>query len=195
MVEDEGAALGGALQAAWALAVRENRKVRITIHDGIVALDEATRCQPNGRTSALPRAAGVAGPAQSRVARGVPEAAQTGGFVGRALRGPSARHPRNACRDDPELPSGRATILAETAKPECYVLRIIPSENRSVCEVERLDPKTLSALGQRSNRRLTHLFPFRPAQMSPPTNAETTTNHSLTLAATGHRMDASRYSA
>jgi xylulokinase len=48
MVEDEGAALGGALQAAWALALRENRKARITdFTSGIVALDEATRCQPN----------------------------------------------------------------------------------------------------------------------------------------------------
>jgi xylulokinase len=48
MVEDEGAALGGALQAAWALAVRENRKARITdFTGGIVALDEATRCQPD----------------------------------------------------------------------------------------------------------------------------------------------------
>jgi xylulokinase len=48
MVEDEGAALGGALQAAWARALRENHKARITdFTGGIVALDEATRCQPN----------------------------------------------------------------------------------------------------------------------------------------------------
>jgi xylulokinase len=48
MVEDEGAALGGALQAAWALALRGNRQARISdFTGGIVALDEATRCQPN----------------------------------------------------------------------------------------------------------------------------------------------------
>jgi len=48
MVEDEGAALGGALQAAWALALRDKRKARITdFTGGIVALDEATRCQPD----------------------------------------------------------------------------------------------------------------------------------------------------
>ncbi|MBI5382683.1 MAG: xylulokinase [Opitutae bacterium] len=48
MVEDEGAALGGALQAAWALAVRANRKAKISdLTSGIVALDEKTRCQPN----------------------------------------------------------------------------------------------------------------------------------------------------
>jgi xylulokinase len=47
MVEDEGAALGGALQAAWALARRDNRKAKITdFTTGTVALNESTRCLP-----------------------------------------------------------------------------------------------------------------------------------------------------
>ena len=47
MVEDEGAALGGALQAAWCSALRDGRKAKLTdFTDGIVALDESTRCQP-----------------------------------------------------------------------------------------------------------------------------------------------------
>ena len=47
MVEDEGAALGGALQAAWALARRDSRKAKITdFTTGIVALNESTRCLP-----------------------------------------------------------------------------------------------------------------------------------------------------
>lgn len=48
MVEDEGAALGGALQAAWCVAIREgNRKARLTdFTTGTVALNESTRCQP-----------------------------------------------------------------------------------------------------------------------------------------------------
>jgi len=49
MVEDEGAALGGALQAAWCVAIREgNRKAKLTeFTAGTVALNEATRCVPN----------------------------------------------------------------------------------------------------------------------------------------------------
>lgn len=49
MVEDEGAALGGALQAAWCVARREG-KPRAKISDfttGVVAIEEATRCLPN----------------------------------------------------------------------------------------------------------------------------------------------------
>jgi xylulokinase len=48
MVEDEGAALGGALQAAWCVARREGRRnAKITeFTDGVVALNEATRCTP-----------------------------------------------------------------------------------------------------------------------------------------------------
>ncbi len=47
MVEDEGAALGGALQAAWCTALRAGGKVRLTdLTTGVVALDESTRCQP-----------------------------------------------------------------------------------------------------------------------------------------------------
>jgi xylulokinase len=49
MVEDEGAALGGALQAAWCVARREGkRNAKISdFTEGVVALDEATRCVPN----------------------------------------------------------------------------------------------------------------------------------------------------
>ncbi len=49
MVEDEGAALGGALQAAWCVARREgNRKAKLTdFTTGVVALDESTRCVPS----------------------------------------------------------------------------------------------------------------------------------------------------
>ena len=49
MVEDEGAALGGALQAAWCLARKEgNRKAKLSdFTNGAVALNEATRCAPN----------------------------------------------------------------------------------------------------------------------------------------------------
>ena len=49
MVEDEGAALGGALQAAWCVALREgNKKAKLTdFTDQVVALNEATRCTPN----------------------------------------------------------------------------------------------------------------------------------------------------
>ena len=47
MVEDEGAALGGALQAAWCGARREDRNAKISdFTTGIVALNEATRCTP-----------------------------------------------------------------------------------------------------------------------------------------------------
>ncbi len=48
MVEDEGAALGGALQAAWCVALREGRKAKLTdFTTGTVAVNEATRCPPN----------------------------------------------------------------------------------------------------------------------------------------------------
>ncbi|MBC7367438.1 MAG: xylulokinase [Undibacterium sp.] len=49
MVEDEGAALGGALQAAWCVALRDgNKKAKLTDFTvGTVALDEKTRCTPN----------------------------------------------------------------------------------------------------------------------------------------------------
>lgn len=48
MVEDEGAALGGALQAAWCVALRNGRKARITeFTGGVVALKEETRCAPD----------------------------------------------------------------------------------------------------------------------------------------------------
>lgn len=49
MVEDEGAALGGALQAAWCVALRSGqKKARLSdFTTGTVALDESTRCIPN----------------------------------------------------------------------------------------------------------------------------------------------------
>jgi xylulokinase len=49
MVEDEGAALGGALQAAWCVALREGkRKAKLTdFTEGTVAVDESTRCAPD----------------------------------------------------------------------------------------------------------------------------------------------------
>lgn len=48
MVEDEGAALGAALQAAWCVALREGRRTRLAdLTAGVVALDESTRCAPN----------------------------------------------------------------------------------------------------------------------------------------------------
>ena len=49
MVEDEGAALGGALQAAWCVALRDGKKkAKLTdFTTGTVAVAEATRCKPN----------------------------------------------------------------------------------------------------------------------------------------------------
>ena len=48
MVEDEGAALGGALQAAWCVARRENNRAAISdFTTGTVAVKEESRCVPN----------------------------------------------------------------------------------------------------------------------------------------------------
>lgn len=48
MVEDEGAALGGALQAAWCVTRREGKKARISdFTERVVAVREDTRCVPN----------------------------------------------------------------------------------------------------------------------------------------------------
>jgi xylulokinase len=48
MVEDEGAALGAALQAAWCVARRDGEKVRIAdLTEGVVAVKDDTRCLPN----------------------------------------------------------------------------------------------------------------------------------------------------
>lgn len=53
MVEDEGAALGGALQAAWCVARTESRRVSIAdLTEGVVAVNEATRCVPDRRNVA-----------------------------------------------------------------------------------------------------------------------------------------------
>jgi xylulokinase len=58
MVEDEGAALGGALQAAWCVALRDgHKKAKLTdFTNGVVALNEATRCVPNKANVARYRA-------------------------------------------------------------------------------------------------------------------------------------------
>ena len=56
MVEDEGAALGGALQAAWCVALREGRKTKLTeFTSRAVAMDESTRCTPQAKHRALYR--------------------------------------------------------------------------------------------------------------------------------------------
>ena len=49
MVEDEGAALGGALQAAWCVARREGQTQAklVDFTSGVVAIKEQTRCWPN----------------------------------------------------------------------------------------------------------------------------------------------------
>ncbi|MCF7689943.1 MAG: xylulokinase, partial [Cephaloticoccus sp.] len=53
MVEDEGAALGGAIQAAWALARRTKPNTKITrFTAGVVAVKESTRCRPNPKNVA-----------------------------------------------------------------------------------------------------------------------------------------------
>ena len=53
MVEDEGAALGGALQAAWCISLRDGKKAKLTdFTNGIVALNESTRCAPDKQRKA-----------------------------------------------------------------------------------------------------------------------------------------------
>jgi xylulokinase len=48
MVEDEGAALGGALQAAWCTALLDGEKAKLPeFTGGVVALNESTRCLPD----------------------------------------------------------------------------------------------------------------------------------------------------
>lgn len=49
MREDEGAALGGALQAAWCVALRDGRKRTslAALAREVVAVDSSTRCKPN----------------------------------------------------------------------------------------------------------------------------------------------------
>jgi xylulokinase len=57
MVEDEGAALGGALQVAWCVALRSNRKAKIVeFTNGVVAVKEDTRCAPDKANVARYRA-------------------------------------------------------------------------------------------------------------------------------------------
>ncbi len=54
MMEDEGAALGGALQAAWCVALRDgNKKARLAdFTKAVVAVDEQTRCKPDRKNHA-----------------------------------------------------------------------------------------------------------------------------------------------
>ena len=57
MVEDEGAALGAALQAAWC-AQRRSGRGNARIGDftaGVVVPDESTRCRPDAKNVALYR--------------------------------------------------------------------------------------------------------------------------------------------
>jgi xylulokinase len=57
MVEDEGAALGAALQAAWCVARGEGRRAKINeFTQEVVALDETTRCVPQKANVARYRA-------------------------------------------------------------------------------------------------------------------------------------------
>lgn len=53
MVEDEGAALGGALQAAWCVARRDGRPADLArLAKGVVKVDPTTRCKPNRKAHA-----------------------------------------------------------------------------------------------------------------------------------------------
>jgi xylulokinase len=54
MVEDEGAALGGALQAAWCVARLDgNKKARLAdFTKAVVTVDEQTRCKPDRKNHA-----------------------------------------------------------------------------------------------------------------------------------------------
>lgn len=53
MREDEGAALGGALQAAWCVALRDGKKAKLSdFTKAVVAVDEKTRCKPDKKAHA-----------------------------------------------------------------------------------------------------------------------------------------------
>lgn len=53
MIEEEGAALGGALQAAWCVALRAGKKTKLAaLTRRIVQVNEATRCKPDKRRHA-----------------------------------------------------------------------------------------------------------------------------------------------
>jgi len=83
MVEDEGAALGAALQAAWCAARRSGRgNAKIAeFTEGVVAPDESTRCRPDAANVACYREM---------------QSVQDG--LSLALRGLFARHARIAAR-------------------------------------------------------------------------------------------------
>lgn len=73
MREDEGAALGGALQAAWCVARREGRSgAKISdFTEGVVELNEATRCVPDRARAARYRELQALQDDLSRALRGV----------------------------------------------------------------------------------------------------------------------------
>lgn len=73
MVEDEGAALGGAIQAAWCVARRDgNGRAKIADYTtGTVELNEATRCQPQKANVARYRKLQALQDELSRIARPV----------------------------------------------------------------------------------------------------------------------------
>ena len=53
MVEDEGAALGGAIQVAWACARQQRPNARLSsFTDKLVAKDETTRVKPDRKRAA-----------------------------------------------------------------------------------------------------------------------------------------------
>jgi xylulokinase len=83
MVEDEGAALGAALQAAWCMARRSGRShAKIAeFTAGIVETDESTRCRPNAANVAC-----------YREMQGIQD------DLSLALRGLFARHRKTAAR-------------------------------------------------------------------------------------------------
>ncbi|HYC71427.1 MAG TPA: xylulokinase, partial [Opitutaceae bacterium] len=70
MVEDEGAALGGALQAAWCDGLRRGEKVKLAgLAARCVAVNESTRCRPDRARHAVYREAQIRQDELSRVLR------------------------------------------------------------------------------------------------------------------------------
>ncbi len=70
MVEDEGAALGGALQAAWCVALREGQRTTLAdLTARVVAVNEATRCAPRKENVARYRGLQAAQDGLSRATR------------------------------------------------------------------------------------------------------------------------------
>ncbi|WP_438482552.1 xylulokinase [Oleiharenicola lentus] len=56
MAEDEGAALGGALQAAWCVGLRDGKKTTLAaLAKNVVSIDKSTRCTPNEKNHTVYR--------------------------------------------------------------------------------------------------------------------------------------------